>query len=156
MPFYDLYETADGRHLSVGALEPQFYDALLDGLGLRDTAPDRDDPANHAALRALIAETVRARTLAEWTEVFDGTDACVAPVLPLSEAVHHPHLAARGTYVDRDGAPEPAPAPRFSRTASTLGSPPPDRAGLHTREALTAWGIADVESLLASGAAVQA
>ena len=127
-PFYDLYETADGRHLAVGALEPQFYDALLDGLGLRETAPDRDDPANHPALRdAVRRRPIRSRTLAEWTEVFDGSDACVAPVLPLSEAVHHPHLAARAVYVDRGAGPEPAPAPRFSRTAATLGVTPAAR-----------------------------
>jgi alpha-methylacyl-CoA racemase len=155
-PFYDVYETADGRHLAVGALEPQFYDALLDGLGLRETAPDRDDAANHPALRELIASTVRSRTLAEWTEVFDGTDACVAPVLTPSEAVRHPHVAARAVYADRGGGPEPAPAPRFSRTRTTLGSPPPDRSGADTVEALTAWGIPGVDSLLASGAAVQA
>ena len=130
-PFYDLYETADGGHLAIGALEPQFYDALVEGLGIRDRAPDRDDPANHPALRELIGSTVRGRTLAEWTAVFDGTDACVAPVLPLSEAVQHPHLVARSVYVDRGTGPEPAPAPRFSRTAATLSSPPPEacRAG---------------------------
>ena len=104
-PFYDLYETADGGHLAIGALEPQFYDALVEGLGIRDRAPDRDDPANHPALRELIGSTVRGRTLAEWTAVFDGTDACVAPVLPLSEAVQHPHLVARSVYVDRRHRP---------------------------------------------------
>ena len=128
-PFYDLYETADGGHLAIGALEPQFYDALVEGLGIRDRAPDRDDPANHPALRELIGTTVRGRTLAEWTAVFDGTDACVAPVLPLSEAVQHPHLVARSVYVDRGTGPEPAPAPRFSRTAATLSSPPPASCG---------------------------
>jgi len=156
MPYYDLYETADGGHLSVGALEPQFYAELVRLLGIADRGPDRDDPANHPALRALIADTIRERTLAEWSEVFDGSDACVAPVLPLSQAVHHPHVAAREVYVDRDGGPEPAPAPRFSRTPATLGAPPPARAGEHTREALAAWGIDDLDGLIASGAAVQA
>ena len=89
-------------------------------------------------------------------QVFDGTDACVAPVLPMSEAFDHPHLVARGTFVERDGMTEPAPAPRFSRTAPTLSTPPPSRPGVHTTEALTAWGVADVERLLESGAAVQA
>jgi alpha-methylacyl-CoA racemase len=155
-PFYDLYETADGRHVSVGPLEPQFYAAFVDLLGIADSAPDRNDPAQHPSLRALIAETVRTRTLAEWTEVFDGSDACVAPVLPLSEAVRHPHLVDRQVYVDRSGAPEPAPAPRFSRTRATLSSPPPPAAGIDTRVALAAWGIEDVDALIASGAAVQA
>jgi alpha-methylacyl-CoA racemase len=155
-PFYDVYETADGRHLAVGALEPTFYDELVRLLDIADTAPDRNDPANHDALRRVIADAVAARTQAEWVAVFDGSDACVAPVVPLSEAFTHPHLAARGTFVDRDGITQPAPAPRFSRTAATLTSPPPDRAGQDTRDALTAWGIADVDGLLGSGAAVQA
>jgi alpha-methylacyl-CoA racemase len=155
-PFYELYETADGRHLAVGALEPQFYEALVAGLGIAEAVPDRDDPANHSELRRLIGDAVRSRTQAAWVEVFDGTDACVAPVLPMTEAFHHPHLAARETFVERDGVIQPAPAPRFSRTPPTLTTPPPAKAGQDTREALTAWGIADVESLIASGGAVQA
>jgi len=155
-PFYDLYETADGRHLAVGALEPQFYDELVAGLGIADTAPDRNIPANRPELRRLISDAVRRRTQAEWVEVFDGTDACVAPVLPMTEAFGHPHLAARGTFVDRDGMTQPAPAPRFSRTAPTLTTAPPANAGQDTRDALRAWGISDVDALLASGAAVQA
>jgi alpha-methylacyl-CoA racemase len=155
-PFYDVYETADGRHLAVGALEPQFYDELVRLLGIADSAPDRNDPANHPELRRRIAEAIRGRTQAAWVEVFDGSDACVAPVIPMSEAFHHPHLAARGTFVERDGMTQPAPAPRFSRTSPSLSTPPPDQAGQHTREALTAWGIADVDGLVASGAAVQA
>ena len=154
-PFYDLYETADGRHLAIGALEPQFYDALVEGLGIADTAPDRDDPTNHPELRRLIAETVRGRTQAEWVATFEGTDACVAPVLPQTEAFAHPHLVARGTFVERDGITQPAPAPRFSRTPGSLGLPPAPRVGQHTREALTAWGTPDVDALLASGAVTQ-
>ena len=99
-PFYDVYETADGKHLSVGALEPQFYAELVRLLGLEGDAPDRDDPANHAAAARAAHRHVRGRTQAEWAEVFDGTDACVAPVIPTSEAVDHPHLAARGTFVE--------------------------------------------------------
>lgn len=155
-PFYDLYETADGKHLAVGALEPQFYDALVDGLDIADTAPDRNEPANHPELRRVITDAVRSRTQAEWVEVFDGTDACVAPVLPMTEAFHHPHLSSRETFVDRDGHTQPAPAPRFSRTPPTLTTPPPAVPGQDTRAALTAWGIADVERLLEGGAAVQA
>jgi alpha-methylacyl-CoA racemase len=156
VPFYDVYETADGRHLAVGSLEPKFYDELLRGLGIADTAPDRDDPAQHAELRGVLARTIKQRSQAEWTEVFAGSDACVAPVLPMSEAFDHPHLAARGTFVERGGMTQPAPAPRFSRTAATLTTPPPARAGQDTRDALSAWGIGDVEALLASGAAVEA
>ncbi len=155
-PFYDLYETADKGHLAIGALEPQFYDELVAGLGIADTAPDRNDPAHHPELRRLIADAVRGRTQAEWVAVFDGTDACVAPVLPMTEAFGHPHLVARGTFVERDGMTQPAPAPRFSRTAASLTSPPPARAGQDTLDALRAWGIVDVDALLESGAAVQA
>lgn len=155
-PFYDVYATADGRHLSVGALEPQFYAELVERLtaelpGLE--LPDRNDPSNFPALRAALADAFAQRTQAEWAEVFDGTDACVAPILPLSEGTEHPHLAARGTFVERDGVRQPAPAPRFSRTEATLGSPPAD-AGSQTTDALRAWGV-DPEPLLASGAAVQ-
>jgi alpha-methylacyl-CoA racemase len=155
-PFYDVYETADGRHLAVGALEPKFYDELVRLLGIADTAPDRNDPANHAELRRVIGDAVASRTQAEWAVVFDGSDACVAPVLPMSEAFRHPHLAARGTFVERDGVTEPAPAPRFSRTEPSLTSPPPARAGQDTRAALWAWGIPDVDALVTNGAAVEA
>jgi alpha-methylacyl-CoA racemase len=155
-PFYDVYETADGRHLAVGALEAKFYDELVTLLGIAETVPDRNDPASHDDLRRVITEAVATRTQAEWVEVFDGSDACVAPVIALSEAFTHPHLTARGTFVDRDGIVQPAPAPRFSRTGATLTSPPPAFAGQDTREALTAWGVADVDGLLTSGAAAQA
>jgi alpha-methylacyl-CoA racemase len=149
-PFYDVYETADGKHLSVGALEPQFYAELIEKLAV--DAPDRNDPSNWPALRKLLAETFRQRTQAEWTAVFDGSDACVAPVLPL--AADHPHLVARGTFVDHAGVRQPAPAPRFDRTPTSLGRPPA-RPGEHTREALADWGIADIDDLLKCGAAVQ-
>jgi alpha-methylacyl-CoA racemase len=156
VPFYDVYETADGRHVAMGSLEPKFYDALVAGLGIAEVAPDRNDPARHRELRGLIADTVATKTLAEWTDVFSATDACVAPVLRMSEAPRHPHLAARGTFVERDGVVQPAPAPRFSRTVAELSTPPPARAGQDTREALEAWGIAEVGALLASGAAAEA
>ena len=156
VPFYDVYETADGRHLAVGSLEPKFYDDLVRLLDIAGSAPDRNDPTQHAALRALIGDTIRQRTQAEWTDVFEGSDACVAPVLPMTEAFEHPHLVARGTFIERDGMTQPAPAPRFSRTAATLTTPPPARAGQDTREALTAWGISGVDALLASGAATEA
>ena len=153
-PFYDLYSTSDGRHLSVGALEPQFYAELVRLLEL-DDAPDQWDLARWGELRERLTTRFAERTQAEWVEVFDGTDACVAPVLPVSEAAQHPHLAARGTWVDRDGVTQPAPAPRFSRTPASLGAGP-SVVGGDTRAALTAWGIPDVDALLASGAAVQA
>ncbi|HEX5523886.1 MAG TPA: CaiB/BaiF CoA-transferase family protein [Pedococcus sp.] len=154
-PFYDVYETADGRHMAVGAIEPQFYAELLEGLGLVETALDRSDPRNWPALREALAARFRERTQQEWTGAFEGTDACVSPVLPLTEAARHPHLAARHTYVDRGGVVQPAPAPRFSRTPAALGSPP-SLAGQHSREALQAWGVEDVDQLIADGVVTQA
>jgi alpha-methylacyl-CoA racemase len=154
-PFYDVYETSDGKHLAIAALEPPFYDELVRLLGIADTVPDRNDPANHPALRRMISDAVAARTQKAWVEIFDGSDACVAPVLPLREAFGHPHLVARGTFVDRGGITQPAPAPRFSRTTASLTTPPPEAAGQDTRAALEAWGITEVDALLASGAAVQ-
>jgi len=151
MPFYDVYETADGRHMAVGSLEPQFYAALLDGLGVADKAPDRYDLAQHGALRALLTGRFKEKTQAEWAAVFDGADACCTPILPLTEAAEHPHLRARETYVSRDGILQPAPAPRFSRTQATLTTGPTVVGG-QSRSALRAWGIEDVDDLIESGA----
>jgi alpha-methylacyl-CoA racemase len=155
VPYYDLYETADGRHMSVGALEPQFYDELVRRLGLADRAPDRNDFSRLGELRELLTETFASRTQAEWVEVFGDSDACCAPVLPTTEAAEHPHIKARGVYVEQDGLLQPAPAPRFSRTAASLTTGP-SRPGGATRAVLEAWGVAGVDALLESGAAVQA
>ena len=155
-PFYDVYETSDGGWLAVGPLEDAFYAELLRLLGIADAAPDRLDPSQWPALRALLASTFATATRDEWTALLEGTDACVEPVLSYAEAPHHPHLAARGTYVEHHGVVQPAPAPRFSRTPGALGTPPPRVVGVDTRSALTAWGVTDVDVLLASGAAVEA
>ena len=151
VPWYDVYETADGGHMAVGSLEPQFYTELLDRLGLTDAAPPREDPDR---LRVLLIDTFRTRTRDEWTAVFDGSDACVAPVLSYAEARQHPHLQARGTYVESHEIVQPAPAPRFSRTPGGLDRPPP-APGQHTREALADWGVTGVDDLLRSGAVSQ-
>ena len=151
-PFYDVYETSDGAWLAVGPLEPAFYAELLHVLDLTDTAPDRLDPSQWPALRTVLADTFRTRTRQDWTDLLEGTDACVEPVLSYAEAPAHPHLAARGTYVEHHGVVQPAPAPRFSRTPASLTTPPSRPAG-DTRSALTAWGIHDVDALIASGAA---
>jgi alpha-methylacyl-CoA racemase len=153
-PFYDVYKTADGRWMSVGGLEPQFYTAMEAVLAI-DNLPDRYDLASWPALRTILAETFATRTQAEWVELFDGTDACVAPVVPMHEAAQHPHNVARGTYVERDGLVQPAPAPRFSQTPATLTTPPA-RPGADTAEALGAWGVTDIDQLIADGVAVQA
>jgi alpha-methylacyl-CoA racemase len=154
VPWYDVYETADGQWMAVGALEPRFYAALVSGLGLTGL-PDRHDPRNWPELRARLSARFRERTRDEWAAVFAGSEACAEPVLSLHEAAADPHLAARGTYVTADGIIQPAPAPRFSRTPGQLPDPPPVP-GQHTIEALTEWGLPDAEDLVASGAAVQA
>lgn len=155
VPFYDIYETSDGKHLSVGALEPQFFDALVTILGVKDTCPGQGEPDRYDEMRAVFTERFASKTQAEWVEIFEGTDACVAGIIPVSEAFGHPHLVARETFVEKDGMVQPQPAPRFSRTTPTLGLPPSREAGQHTREALTAWGIPDVDGLIERGVAVQ-
>jgi alpha-methylacyl-CoA racemase len=154
VPWYDVYETADGQWMAVGALEPRFYDALLAGLGLAE-APDRRDPQNWPELRARFTARFKDKTRDEWAAVFEGSEACVEPVLSLREAGQDPHLAARQTYVTQDGVAQPAPAPRFSRTPGQL-SEPAAVPGRHTTEALAEWGLTDAADLVACGAAVQA
>ena len=154
VPWYDVYETADGKWMAVGALEPRFYAALLAGLGLAD-APDRGDPGNWPRLRALFTARFAERTRDEWAAVFAGTEACTEPVLSLREAAADEHLAARRTYLTPDGFIQPAPAPRFSRTPGALPDPAPVP-GQHTIEALAAWGVTDAADLVACGAATQA
>jgi alpha-methylacyl-CoA racemase len=152
-PFYDVFETSDGQWMSVGPLEPQFFARFAEGLGV--DLPGQYDIGRWDEMRETIATAFAGRTRAEWVDVFDGTDACVAPVLSLTEAYEHPHNVARGTFVEHHGMTQPAPAPRFSATPATLTTPP-EAAGSSTAEALTAWGIADVDQLIADGVAVQA
>jgi len=150
-PYYSTYECADGKYIAVGALEGQFYDAFVEGLGV-DDLPDRDDPANFPALRERIAGRLRARPRDEWAKVFDGTDACVAPVLSPVEAAQHPHLAARETYVEVDGVLQPAPSPRFDRTPGAVGGKLPE-SGADTRAVLTEAGYDNtaIDALVAAG-----
>ncbi|MET9254801.1 CaiB/BaiF CoA-transferase family protein [Streptomyces sp. NPDC003717] len=145
-PFYGTYETADGGHMAVGALEQRFYDAFLELLGLPDPVPPREDPARWAELRAAVAARFKSRTRDEWTAVFADSDACVAPVLSLREAPHHPHLAARATFTDHAGTTQPAPAPRFSATPTAVRTPPA-RPGADTEAVARDW---DVPQLTAS------
>ncbi len=152
-PYYDIYETADAKHLSVGSLEPQFYAELVRLLEI--DLPDRNDPANLPAIRAGLTARFKEKTQADWAAIFDGTDACVAPIVTMGEAYEHPHLSARGTFVESGGMTQPAPAPRFSRTVSSI-TMAPGGPGAHTREALAAWGVTDVETLIDAGAAFQA
>ena len=125
-PYYDTYETADGKHMAVGAIEPQFFDLMLRGLGLDpDGLPGQHDMAGRPRLRAAIADAFRSRTREEWTAAFAGSDACVSPVLSYAEALADEHLTARGTLTEVGGIPQPAPAPRFSRTPAVAPGPPP-------------------------------
>ncbi|MGQ0845721.1 MAG: CaiB/BaiF CoA transferase family protein [Sporichthyaceae bacterium] len=125
-PFYATYACSDGGYLAVGPLEPQFYAALLAGLGIADEPlPAQHDRSGWPVLRARFTELFASRTRDEWAAHFDGTDACVTPVLTLDEVAEHPHIAARGSVANISGVLQAAPAPRFSRTAPPLPEPPP-------------------------------
>lgn len=152
-PFYTTYRTSDGRFMAVGAIELRFYKEMLAGLGLEAAAlPDRGDRANWPALREIFARRFAERTRDEWDAVFADRDACVSPVLELAEAGAHPHNAARGMLVTREGVENPAPAPRLSGTPAELRLPPV-APGQHTAEALADWGIAGeaIDAGLAGG-----
>lgn len=152
--FYEVYETRDGGYVSVGAIEPQFYAELLDGMGLAGAElPAQMDRGAWPEMKQRFAAVFATKTRSEWTEIFEGRDACVAPVLSLAEAHTHPHNRARGTFVEAFGARHPSPAPRFSRTPATIESGP-SGVGQHSDEILAEIGYdADrIASLRASGA----
>lgn len=151
-PFYGTYETADGKYVSVGALERRFYAQLLDGLGLDpEQLPAQYDRSGWPELRAKIAAAFRKRTREEWEAIFAGTDACVTPVLSPEEAVRHPHMRARNSFVEVDGLPQPAPAPRFSRTPGAVTESTETSS---TAATLAEWGFthAEVSELNEKGA----
>ena len=155
-PYYEVYETADGKWMAVGAIEPQFYAAFLRGLGLDPAAlPDRDDPANWGTLKERFAAVFATKTRDEWCAVFDGTDACVAPVLSPPEAPRHPHHVARRGFLEIQGVLQPAPAPRFSTHPATTPAPP-EHPGVDPVGILTAWGIPpdEAEGRCAAGVVV--
>jgi alpha-methylacyl-CoA racemase len=147
-PWYDVYETADGKHVAVGAFEPQFFARLLEGLGIDPSSLAHPmDPSGWPAMREAFAKRFREKTREGWCAVFDGTDACVAPVLGLGEMAAHPHVAARGIVVRPPGGmPQPAPAPKLSRTPgeAALRSP---REGEHTDSILREAGYAEEQIL---------
>ena len=152
--FYDTYETADGKWVSIGSIEPQFYALLLQKTGITD--PDfqaQMDRSKWPALKAKIAAVLKTKTRAEWDALMEGSDVCYAPVLSLSEAPHHPHNKARQTFLEIDGVVQPAPAPRFSRTVPKVQGPAPE-AGQHNEQVLADWGFAsaDIAALKSSGA----
>ena len=152
-PWYDSYETKDGEFVAIGAIEPKFYAELLQRLGLEGVAlPDQNDRAGWPALRERFAAAFQTRTREEWCRVFEGSDACFAPVLRFREAVEHPHAMARLAHVELGKVTQPAPAPRFSRTPGAVRGSPPER-GERGREALADWGfsVEEVEQLAALG-----
>ena len=156
-PWYDVYETADGEHVAVGAVEPKFFAELLQRLGLDDASlPKQYDRSGWPQLRQLFTERFRSATRAEWSARLEGTDVCFAPVLAPLEAADHPHMQARQSFVEVDGIRQPAPAPRFSRTTAPAPTAPV-KPGSDTRQGLLDWGIPDasVDALLSNGAARQ-
>ena len=152
-PFYEVYETRDGKHVCFGSLEPQFFAQLVEHLGLDFDLARQNDRSAWPELRKQISESVGARTRDEWEERMTGSDVCFAPVLGLSEAAEHPHNRARGTFTEFEGSPQPAPAPRFSRTPGRI-TRPSALSGEHSEEILRDWGFEarEIESWLESGA----
>ncbi|MFD3735068.1 CaiB/BaiF CoA transferase family protein [Streptomyces sp. NPDC058632] len=156
-PYYGTYGTADGGHMAVGALEPEFYDEFLRLLGIEDEGDEgeagpglagaRTDVTRWPALRERVAARFKERTREEWTAVFDASDACVAPVLSLREAPYDPHLAARGTFTDHGGITQPAPAPRFSATPTGVRTAPA-RPGADTDDVARDWDVPRLLSAL--------
>jgi alpha-methylacyl-CoA racemase len=154
-PFYDVYETADGKHVAVGALEPQFYAELLAATGLADsTLPPQFDRDGWPVLRRRLAEVFRTRTRDAWCEIMAGRDVCFAPVLSMAEARRHAHQRAREAYVEVGGSLQPRPAPRFSRTEAHVPRPAAQDAE-HTDAVLADWGFsrAEIAALREAGAA---
>jgi alpha-methylacyl-CoA racemase len=143
--FYDVYETKDGKYVSIGSIEPQFYAELLQKTGLEGVQlPHQMDRTKWAELKERLRGIFKTKTRDAWCEIMEGSDVCFAPVLSLWEAPEHPHIKARNTFVSVAGAQQAAPAPRFSRTPGEI-SRPPAHAGQHTDEALADWGISASE-----------
>lgn len=151
--YYDVYETSDGKHISLGSIEKKFYEELLERTGLdKEDLPPQMDPKSWPVIKARLTEVFKTKTRDEWDEIMLGTDVCYAPVLSIVEATQHPHNIHRKTFVEYDGIVQPAPAPRFSRTEPAIQSPP-CLPGEHTTEALRDWGITDdtIEELQRAG-----
>jgi alpha-methylacyl-CoA racemase len=152
--YYDVYETSDGKYISVGSIEAKFYDELLRLSGLKnEELPRQQDRNAWPAMKERVAAIFRSKTRDEWCKIMEGSDVCFAPVLSMDEAPQHPHNRHRGTFVQVEGVTQPGPAPRFSRTPSAIQRPPA-RPGEHTEEALRDWGFSagDLEKLRGCGA----
>jgi alpha-methylacyl-CoA racemase len=153
-PWYDTYETKDGRYVAIGSIEPKFYAELLERLGLAgESLPKQNDRDGWPVLREKFASVFRSKTRDEWVAAFEGSDACFAPVLTFSEARENAHNRARGTFVDLGGISQPGPAPRFSRTPGAIRGATPER-GQHGRAALADWGFSaqQIDALAKLGA----
>jgi len=153
-PWYDIYETADAKHVTIGSIEGRFFAELLARLGLApESLPGRDERERWPELRAAFAAAFKRKTRDEWCREMEATDVCFAPVLSLAEAPQHPHNRARGTFVEIDGVPQPAPAPRFSRTPGAIARGVPRR-GEGGAQALAEWGFSagEIEGFRAGGA----
>lgn len=156
--FYEVYETADGKYITIASVEPQFYAALMEKLGDKIEGMDNQwDMGNWPAFKEQLEVIFKQRTRDEWDNFFEGADICYAPVLSMAEVRHHPHHRARGTYLDDGEIWQPAPAPRFSRTPGEVQRPPAE-IGAHSNEILAEFGFArgDIDTLLQSGAVTQA
>jgi alpha-methylacyl-CoA racemase len=152
-PWYDVFETRDHRFVAVGAIEPKFYAELLDRLNLaHETLPGQHERAQWPALRKRFAQVFATKTRDEWCNIFEASDACVAPVLTFTEARNHPHSVARRSHIGVGGVDQPAPAPRFSRTPGAVREAPPER-GARGAEALADWGfsVPEIERLRMQG-----
>ena len=152
--FYDTYQCADGKWISIGSIEPQFYALLLEKTGINEPAfAAQMDRGAWDGLREKLGHVIAQKTQAQWCEIMDATDVCFAPVLDLDEAPKHPHNVARQTFVEVAGVIQPAPAPRFSVTPGAIQGPPA-ATGAHDREALGDWGFsgAEIDALQAAGA----
>ena len=150
--FYDVYKCSDGKYVSIGSIEPQFYAQLLQLTGLASDAEfaNQQDRTMWPKLKQRLTEVFATKTQAEWCKMMEGTDVCFAPVLTMSEAAKHPHNVARKTFIEIAGTTQPAPAPRFSRTVASLPTAPVG-AGANTREVLQSWGIQNVDELITRG-----
>jgi alpha-methylacyl-CoA racemase len=153
--FYDVFQCQDGKYVSIGSIEPQFYALLLEKTGLtNDPAFAKQmDPSQWPMLKTKLQDVIKQKTQAQWCAIMEGTDVCFAPVLTMTEATQHPHHIARNTFIDIAGVTQPAPAPRFSRTSPETPTPPA-HAGQHSTQILNEWGISNINELLASGAVV--
>ncbi|MEX1036066.1 MAG: CaiB/BaiF CoA-transferase family protein [Sneathiella sp.] len=151
--YYDVYETADRKYISLGSIEKKFYQELLERTGLdKEDLPPQMEPKSWPIIKARLTEIFKTKTRDEWDDIMLGTDVCYAPVLSIMEATKHPHNTHRQTFVEYDGVVQPAPAPRFSRTEAKIQRPP-CLPGEHTTEAMRDWGIDEtsIEELLSAG-----